>query len=128
MQTNRIVIRFKDKKLMKGLTNDFSPHKRFFHLKLLSGSVVIVNTEKLKAAFFVKTFNGNKDYIYKYNDFIPWGGNKIKIEFIDGEEMIGYTPNHPSGHHGFFVTPADLQGNNKRIFVIASSTKKWTIL
>jgi hypothetical protein len=123
-----MVLRFKDKKLMKGLTNDFSPHKNFFHLKLLSGAVVIVNTEKLKAAFFVKTFNGNKDYIYKYNDFIPWGGNKIKIEFIDGEVIIGYTPHHPSGHRGFFVTPADLQGNNKRIFVIASSTKKMTIL
>lgn len=128
MQLSRMVLRFKDKKIMKGISSDFSPFKRFFHLKLLNGAVVIVNTEKLKAAFFVKTFNGNKEYTCKYKDFIPWAGNKIKIEFTDGEVMIGYTPHHPSDHHGFFVTPADLQGNNKRVFVIASSTKKMTIL
>jgi hypothetical protein len=102
--------------------------KTFFHLKLLSGEVVKVDIEKLKAAFNVKTFNGNKNYNYTYKDVIPWGGNKVKVEFIDGEVIIGYTPHYSAGHQGFFITPADLQGNNKEVYVVTSATKEITYL
>ena len=128
MQLDKIVVRFKDKRLMKGVTSSFSPDKNCFHMRLASGEVVKVNIEKLKAAFFVKRLEGNKNYQYKYNDVMPWGGNKIKIEFNDGEVMIGYAQNYLLGSTGFFVTPADLKGNNKRVFVVNSSTEKITFL
>lgn len=123
MIIDKIVIRFKDKSVMKGKTDDFSLYKTFFHVKLLSGEVVKVDKEKLKAAFLVKSFHGNKNYTYTYADVIPWGGNKVKVEFTDGEVMIGYVPYYPYGHHGFFMTPADLKGNNKYVFVVTSAIK-----
>ena len=82
----------------------------------------------MKAAFFVKRFDGDRSYNYTYKDFIPWGGNKVKVDFVDGETMIGYTPYHPSAHKGFFVTPADLHGNNERVFVMSSATSNVTFL
>ncbi len=128
MKTNKMVVRFKDKSLIKGRAGNFSPAKTFFHLELISGEVVKVDIEKLKAAFFVKSFEGNKNYKYTYKDDIPWGGKKVKVEFIDGEVMIGYTPHYLFDHHGFFVIPADLQGNNNRVFVVTSATEKVTFL
>jgi hypothetical protein len=128
MQTDKIVIRFKDKRLMKGITASFSPEKDSFHMKLAGGEVVKVNINNLKAAFFVKRLEGNKNYKYKYQDVMPWGGNKIKVEFNDGEVLIGYAQNYLLGSLGFFVTPADIKGNNKRVFVVNSSTEKVTFL
>ena len=128
MIIDKLVIRFKDKTVLKGKSIDFSISKAIFHLRLLTGKVVQINMEKLKAVFLVKCFNGNKDYKYLYKDFLPWEGNKIKVRFTDGEEMIGYTPYHDNGQPGFFLTPADLNGNNNRVFVLASATREITFL
>lgn len=128
MILDKVVVRLKDKSLMKGRTSDFYVDRTEFHLKLLSGTLVKINIEELKAAFVVKTFEGNEDYKCSYRDFLPWGGHKVKIEFHDGEVMIGYTPHHINGNKGFFITPADLQCNNTQVFVIASATKEITYL
>jgi len=123
METGKMVVRFKDKSLLKGSAIDFSPKKTIFHLKLHNGGIVKVDVEKLKAAFLVKTFDGDKNYKYKYKDVLPWGGKKIKVEFIDGEVIIGYIPHHLNFERGFFMTPADVGGNNKEVFVVSSATR-----
>ena len=128
MTIDKMVIRFKDKSLMKGRTSDFSLDTASFHLKLLSGEVVKIDMEKLKAAFVVKSLNGNKNYKCSYKDPILWGGNKVKVEFIDGEVMVGYTPYHISGNNAVLITPADLGCNNKQVFVVTSATKEITFL
>ena len=120
---DKMVIRFKDKSLIKGRPVDFSPKKTMFSFRLLNGEVVKVDIEKLKAVFMVKTFEGNKNYNYTYKDFLPWGGNKVKVEFFDGEVIIGYVPHHINNERGFFVTPADLGGNNKQVFVVTSAIR-----
>ena len=124
MVHDKVVVRFKDKTLLKGRSNDLSRDKTKFHLKRLTGQVEEVSTEDLKAVFIVKSFEGDKNYQYTYKDFIPWGGHKIKIEFVDGEVMIGYTPYYPEGHQNFFVTPADLHCNNKEVYVVKSAIRQ----
>jgi len=128
MQAEKIVVRFKDKKLMKGVTSNFSHEKNSFNMRLITGGVVNVNLDGVKAAFFVKKLEGNRDYEYKYKDVIPWGGNKIKVQFRDGEVMIGYTQHYFLDCPGFFVTPADINGNNERVYVVRSSTENVTFL
>jgi hypothetical protein len=128
MQAEKIVVRFKDKKLMKGVTSNFSHEKNSFYMRLISGEVINVNLDTVKAAFFVKNLDGNRDYEYKYKDVILWGGNKIKVQFNDGEVLIGYTQHYFLDCPGFFVTPADLKGNNQRVYVVSSSTEKVTFL
>ena len=77
----------------------------------------------MKAIFFVKDSDGDESREDKYDDDITGGGRKIKVEFSDGEVVIGYTLSYSPDRHGFFMTPADLKGNNERIFVIKSATK-----
>ena len=124
MIDNKVVIRFKDKTLMKGRISDFARNKTVFSLQLLNGKVKEILTKDLKAVFIVKSFGGDKKYNCTYKDFIPWGGHKIKVEFNDGEVMIGYTPYYPEANQDFFIIPADLQCNNKEVYIVNSATRQ----
>ena len=124
MATNKVVIKFKDNTIQKGKTSDFFPNKSNFHLEEMSGEIVEINVEKLKAVFFVKDFKGDKSRKDTYKDEIAGGGRKIKVKFFDGETVIGYTLGYSPDRQGFYMTPADLKGNNERIFVVKSATEK----
>ena len=123
MQPNKVVVRFKDGAIMKGNTSDFFPNKARFHLNPLKGEIKDINVEDLKAVFFVKDFKGNQAHHKKYHDTVPGSGRKIKVEFSDGESIIGFALGYSPDRQGFFMTPADLKGNNERIFVVNSATK-----
>jgi hypothetical protein len=110
--------------MAKGKTNDFFPNKTQFHLEEINGEIIEISIEVLKAVFFVKDFDGNKDHKKNYNDQIAAGGRKIKVSFIDGETVVGFTIGYSPDRQGFYMTPADIQGNNERIFVVKSATKK----
>lgn len=124
MGANIVVVQFKDQTIAKGKTNDFFPNKTMFHLIENSGETTEISVENLKAIFFVKDINGNKDHQDDYSDEVSGGGRKIKVRFTDGETIIGYTLGYSPERQGFFMTPADLQGNNERIFVVKSATEK----
>ena len=124
MEPNKVVVKFKDNTLAKGKTSDFFPNKKQFHLENLNGEIVEISIEDLKALFFVKDFKGNKNHKKKYIDEIAAGGRKIRIRFLDGETVIGYTLGYSPDRQGFYMTPADLKGNNERIFVVKSATDK----
>jgi hypothetical protein len=124
MAPNKVVIKFKDNSVVKGKTSDFFPNKAQFHLEDMNGEISEISIENLKAVFFVKDFEGNKDHQDNYNDHIAAGGRKIMVLFNDGETVIGYTLAYSPDRLGFYMTPADLQGNNERIFVVKSATEK----
>ena len=123
MAQNMIVANFKDKTILKGKTNDFLPNKIKFHLEQIDGSITDIVVEDLKAVFFVKDFEGNKDHRDSYNDIFDNAGRKTRVEFLDGETIYGYTLGYSPERQGFYLTPADPAGNNERIFVVLSSTK-----
>ena len=121
MINSKTVVRFKDKTLLKGKVTDFSPFYRFFQLELLNGDVVKVDIDKIKAIFFVKSFEGNKKHKYKYQDRLIGVGDKIITKFADGETLVGYSLHLDYSPRGFFITPADLKGNNKYVFASKSA-------
>jgi len=123
MHTNKVIVRFKDGAVKKGNTSDFFPNKISFHLNHLDGKIENIDVEALKAVFFVKDFDGNKDHKKKYEDTIHGAGRKISVDFSDGESITGYALGYSPDRLGFFITPADLTGNNERIFVVKSATK-----
>jgi hypothetical protein len=124
MEPNKVVLKFKNNTVAKGKTNDFFPNKNQFHLEEMNGEIVEISIEDLKAVFFVKDFKGNKEYEDNYNDEIAAGGRKMKVRFFDGETVVGYTLGYSPDRQGFYLTPADLQGNNERIFVVKSATEE----
>ncbi|MBI5664637.1 MAG: hypothetical protein HZC49_06075 [Nitrospirae bacterium] len=128
MILNKVVARFKDGTLMKGTTADFFPTKKEFHLTLMSGEIVQIDVERLKALFFVKDLEGNKDHKEEYSDVVPGGGRKVRIEFNDGETVIGFSQGYSPNRQGFFVIPADRKSNNERFFVVVTATNKVTFI
>ncbi len=121
MKRNKIVVHFSDGRLLKGHTNDFRPNKPEFHLETLENEVKPINIADLKAVFFVKDHDGVDGRQDSYDDVIPGGGRRMKVAFSDGEEVIGYVSSYSPDRSGFFLVPADLGGNNERIFIVTSS-------
>lgn len=126
--TNKVVIRFKDGRVLKGTTQDFVPGKPFLHLHTAdSAEPNVIDVEGLKAIFFVKDFAGKPEYSESkvFPDQIPSGkGLKIAVVFIDNEVLTGYTFGYDPGRSGFFVVPTDEMSNNERVFVIRSAVKE----
>jgi hypothetical protein len=127
-----VVARFVDGRIIKGTTHDFAPSKAEFHLHMDGDErshAVPVRQDSLKAVFFVKTFEGNKQHQVKYSfdKGGGQGGRKIRVRFMDGEEIAGFTLGYTPQKQGFFLVPADPDGNNERIYILnkAVSSVKW---
>ncbi len=121
---NKIVIRFSDGKVMKGTTEDFFPNKDVFHLNdKESGEYREIKVSDLKAVFFVKSFEGSSEYRDR-NDVERVGlGRKIRVQFNDGETMVGYTQGFSPNRGGFMLSPADPECNNDRVFIVNRATE-----
>jgi len=126
MIVNKIVLKFKDGKIVKGCTTDFGPNKEIFHLNPIEDygkDILEIEVSSLKAVFFVKDFKGNKNY-KKVRTFecqpkgIP-SQRKIIVIFKDGENFYGTTHSYDPERKGFFVYPIDPKDNNDRVFVVA---------
>lgn len=128
MILNKVVVKFKDNTIAKGQTANFFPNKTLFHLQLVDGGQTEIFVDDLKAVFFVKDYAGKKDHQKVYTDKVPGGGRKIQVKFKDGETIVGFTTGYAPDRPGFYMVPADLKGNNERIFVVNSATEKVELL
>ena len=125
---NRIVLHFQDKRLLKGYTHDFTPLKEKFHLiselEPDKGDIHEIQCADLKAVFFVKSFDGNREYAEKksFDDVDAAGlrGLKVKVEFPDGEVIRGTSFGYSKNRKGFFIVPLDPDSNNERIYVVTN--------
>ena len=129
MTKSTVVVRLKDKTLLKGKISNFSQFDNLFELELLNGDLQIVDIDNIKAIFFVKSFEGNKKHQYQYKDNLLWAGDKITLTFADGEKMVGYTQNLDFiNNKGVLITPADVNGNNKHVFASKSAIDSMFVL
>ena len=129
MEPVKLVARFGDGKIQKGLSRDFVPDKPEFHLLEIGSDPgeqgQKVSLKELKALFFVKDFEGiparqdNKDF----SGAPPLSGRKVEVIFTDGEKLVGTTTGYDPQRPGFFLFPADPQSNNVRIFFVTSAVK-----
>jgi hypothetical protein len=131
---NRVVARFFDGHMVKGLTNDFIPGKEFFHVTPYDappGSKPLdIRTQDLKALFFVRELDGNPAYHEKkeFDGSRPPVGRKIRVKFKDGEILLGTTQGYQPGRPGFFLVPADPKSNIERCYVVCKSTDEVTFI
>lgn len=119
---NKVVLKFKNNRIIKGTVLGWGPTKPSFFVQNLEGESINVKLDELKAVFFVKDHNGDNTYKETYNDYIPGEGVKLFTKFSDGECITGYSPSYSSSRPGFMIAPADRQSNNIRIFVVRSAT------
>ncbi len=90
-----------------------------------SGKLVTVPVDSLKALFFVKSFEGHKEYkeLKFFEQHPSIEGLLVHIQFFDNESTEGVIRN--SLHHlvkpGFFLKPPDPQSNNEIVYVVTAS-------
>ncbi len=124
----KIVVRYADGELAKGFTQDFHPSRAQFSLwpsvNATPAERVVVPISRLKAVFFVRDFAGNPAYRDRKTFTVRSQGRRVEVTFVDTEVILGTTLNYRPDGQGFFVVPADLGGNNTRIFVVASAVKR----
>jgi hypothetical protein len=125
----KVVVRYAEGQTLKGYTQDFHPSRSHFNFRStpagLSDDTVVVPLVRLKAVFFVRDFDGNPDYVERKDiGCDPQRGRRIEVTLNDDEVIVGTTLNYRSDGQGFFVTPADPNANNIRVFVVANSVRQ----
>jgi len=135
MLGKKTVVKFNDGKIIKGYTTDFNPNRDLFHVRPVDelqeggqSEQVEVSLNDIKAVFFVKDFQGDKEYqkVRTFNGYSSGSPSqrKIVVIFKDGENFYGTTHSYAPDRTGFFVYPIDEQDNNDRVFVPRSALEK----
>ena len=127
-ERNRIVARFKSGRMLKGYTHDLKQMVEVFHLVDLAGATHEIRCADLKAVFFVKTFEGRRQYVEKTKfsqvDCTALRGLKMKLTFTDGELIRGFSLGYGRDRKGFYLIPIDPASNNERIYVVADAVRE----
>lgn len=140
--TEKAVLRFNNGSLLKGNLKDFSAELTEVTLEEAeTNKILTVKIDELKAIFFVRSFEGDRERKEKKSYGISrHRGQRIFIKFKDDESMIGFLEGdvpwergfflskHDKGKKGFFLLPVDLDSNNTKVFVVASSIKDVTVV
>jgi len=142
----RVVARLRDGGLVKGYTDsmpvsDAQGLLRDHSIELPpeiglrsadSGNSISLPLASLKALFFVKTFEGRRDYdeVKFFETHPPVEGLWVRLTFFDAETYEGVVRN--SLHHlispGFFLKPPDPQSNNSVVYVVKASLVGFQVL
>lgn len=126
---NKVVARFLDGRVVRGITFDFEPSRPHFHInevEALPGTKPVeVQLKDLKAVFFVKDFAGDPGHQDRkeFDMTKPPLGRRIRVMFRDGETLVGMSSSYFPGRPGFFLQPADADSNIQRCYVIAGSAQ-----
>ena len=129
---NNVVVRYANGRIAKGHTWNFGPSKPSFHLFPAKGAAtkaLTVWVKDLKAVFFVRSFAGDPDYTERkdLDPKLPALAVRVRVEFLDGEVLVGYTTAYNPMQLGFFFVPMDPDGNNVRVFAAFSAASSVTV-
>jgi hypothetical protein len=122
----KIVVRYRDGRILKGYTTDFHPSRTQFSLwssiHAAPSERKHIPVSQLKAIFFVRDFEGDPFYEDQRTFDTPSGaGRRLEVTFADGELLVGTTLSYRPDGIGFFVVPADQGANNQRVFVVSAA-------
>jgi hypothetical protein len=127
MEQLKVVVRFRDGKLLKGYTQNFFPNKPTFHLRPHDSKnptdSMEISFDNLKAVFFVKDFLGNPKYkeAKRVTDGNKPQGRLLEVTCKDGEVIVGTTTGYDPKRSGFFIFPIDTQWNNVKAYIVSSA-------
>ncbi len=113
------VAHYADGTIFKGFTEDLTPSRPSFNLRLAdSGERRAIMLADLKAVFRVKSLEGDSKREDNQEGERPGYGKKVRVLFKDGEEIVGYTTGYSPERPAFFVFPVDPSSNNDRILAV----------
>jgi hypothetical protein len=129
---NKVVARYADGRIVRGSTGDFSPARSVFHVAA-AGSIdgpIEIQLRDLKALFFVRDLVGDpaRQERKTFDPDAPAPGRRIRVEFKDGEVLVGTTQGYQPDRPGFFLALPDSSSNNERCYVVSAAVRAVTFL
>lgn len=132
--SQRVILRFADGKMLKGLIRDLKLTDDHLFIEDESNHQLKVRLKELKAIFFVKTFEGNRTHQEKKTfTGTPPGSKRVFVKFKDGESMMGFMEGdipwekgfflESMRERGFYLIPVDHDSNNTKILIITTAVK-----
>lgn len=125
--SNQVVARYRDGRLIKGISLDVDPTKPTCHVRPPGARAMEVKLAELKALYFVKTLEGDAAHeegsVFDASDRRSAGSTKVQVTFDDGEQVVGFTNRFPPNRSHYFVVPTDLKSNNVRILVNSAAVR-----
>jgi hypothetical protein len=130
----KVILRFADGKMLKGFIRDLKLSEEALFIEDESSSQLKVRLKELKAIFFVRSFEGNREHQEKktFAGSHP-GSKRVFIKFKDGESMMGFVEGELPWRTGFFlesmkdkgfyIVPVDAASNNIKILVVTSAVR-----
>ncbi len=141
LNQNLVVAKYRDGRMIKGVTYNFGSKKRAFHVIPITDEKkegtqrgVEVVIPELKAIFFVKSLEGRKgvfglESLLKEEEDVEGGTTiKVRVTFHDGEALVGTTHGYSREKQGFFIVPLEKEDNNLRVFIVFNSAKEIEVL
>jgi hypothetical protein len=122
---NKVVARYRDGRLVKGVSLDVGVDRPVCHVQQPDGERRPVSLADLKALFFVRSLDGdpehNESLLPDAGDPRSRGLTPVRVVFEDGEVIVGLTIRYPPNKQFFFLVPVDTASNNIRILVNADA-------
>jgi hypothetical protein len=125
----KVVARYLDGRLVKGLTYDFQVGRSRLHVfpTTRSSEAVVVSVLDLKAVFFVRDLVGDPRYherrTFPEGSPRPLPGARMAVTFGDGEVLVGTVESGSRTPGGLILVPADPKSNNLRVYVVSSAVQ-----
>jgi hypothetical protein len=123
----RVVGKYRDGRLIRGYTNDFSPSKSYMHISPtpLAEATQFVGLIELDALFFLRDprATGMVDVDVVARDGVAPHGRKVAMVLPNGDELIGSTLSYRRDGSGFFLHPLDSHSAAVRVFVTPSGVR-----
>ena len=130
----KVILRFVDGKMLKGFIRDLKIAEEYLYLEDESNHQHKVRLKELKAIFFVRKFEGERNHLEKksFTGTRP-GSKRVFVKFKDGETIMGNMEGDIPWEKGFFlesmkekaftIVPVDEDSNNTKILVVTTSVQ-----
>lgn len=133
METSqKAILRFLDGRMLKGFIRNFTLADDHVFIVDESSDTQKVKLKELKAIFFVRKFEGDREHREK-KSFAGTRrtGKRLFVKFRDGEQMTGFLEGDTPWEKGFFLDlkktsgfflrPVDEDSNNLKVFIVTSA-------
>ena len=120
---SKIVVHFLDGRLIRGSSPDIFPTKPSFHVADKDTEETReIRLADLKGVFFVKEWTSPAHRKRRYDIERAGLGRRVRVTFVDGEVVEGYTNGYSPDRLAFFVFPPDPEDNTERVLVVTAAT------
>ncbi len=118
--TREVAIKTLQGRVLKGHIDDFKPANGNVKLVQKDDEIVVLPLSGLKAIFFLRP--AGRPAVPE--SVLRPGAVKVRVDFADGERLMGYSYGLRAGQAGFFVYPVGKTDRNERIYVIRANALK----